>query len=118
VSSASDQLRADFPGCYGHPVSQTPNIDRLATPVFWQAYPVEEFDSLRELLGLTAEEMARKVGISTATLSRRRTNKENTFLFPPSANLPKSILILDCSVKTTTGRIDYPDINKNQTPHQ
>jgi len=44
--------------------------------------------------------------------------KENTFLFPPSANLPKSILILDCSVKTTTGRIDYPDINKNQTPHQ
>lgn len=38
--------------------------------------PVEEFDSLRELLGLTVEEMARKVGISTATLSRRRARKQ------------------------------------------
>jgi putative toxin-antitoxin system antitoxin component (TIGR02293 family) len=34
--------------------------------------PVEEFDSLREILGLTVEEMAHKIGISTATLSRRR----------------------------------------------
>lgn len=38
--------------------------------------PVEEFESLREMLGLTVEEMARKIGISTATLSRRRAKKE------------------------------------------
>ncbi|WPJ95159.1 sulfatase-like hydrolase/transferase [Coraliomargarita algicola] len=25
-----DQLRADFLGCYGHPMAQTPNMDRLA----------------------------------------------------------------------------------------
>lgn len=34
--------------------------------------PVEEFDTLREMLDLTVEEMARKIGVSTATLSRRR----------------------------------------------
>ena len=33
---------------------------------------VKEFDTLRELLGLTVETLARKVGISGATLSRRR----------------------------------------------
>jgi len=38
--------------------------------------PVEEFDSLREMLGLPVDEMARKIGISTATLSRRRAKKE------------------------------------------
>ena len=38
--------------------------------------PVGEFDSLREMLGLTVEEMAQKIGISTATLSRRRAKKE------------------------------------------
>lgn len=38
--------------------------------------PVEEFDSLREMLGLTVDEMAKKIGISTATLSRRRAKKE------------------------------------------
>ena len=38
--------------------------------------PVEEFDSLREMLGLPVELMAKKVGISTATLSRRRAKKE------------------------------------------
>jgi putative toxin-antitoxin system antitoxin component (TIGR02293 family) len=38
--------------------------------------PVEEFDSLREMLGLTVEEMAQKIGVSTATLSRRRAKKE------------------------------------------
>jgi len=34
--------------------------------------PIEEFDTLRELLGLTVDALARKVGISIATLSRRR----------------------------------------------
>jgi putative toxin-antitoxin system antitoxin component (TIGR02293 family) len=38
--------------------------------------PVLEFDALRELLGLTVEDMARKVGISVATLSRRRQHRE------------------------------------------
>jgi putative toxin-antitoxin system antitoxin component (TIGR02293 family) len=38
--------------------------------------PVVEFDALRELLGLTVEEMARKIGISVATLSRRRQHHE------------------------------------------
>lgn len=38
--------------------------------------PVVEFDALRELLGLTVEDMARKVGISVATLSRRRQHRE------------------------------------------
>jgi putative toxin-antitoxin system antitoxin component (TIGR02293 family) len=38
--------------------------------------PVQEFDSLREMLGLAVEEMAQKIGISTATLSRRRAKKE------------------------------------------
>ena len=34
--------------------------------------PVAEFDALRELLGLTVEGLAAKIGISIATLSRRR----------------------------------------------
>lgn len=34
--------------------------------------PVAEFDALRELLDLTVEEFGRKIGISIATLSRRR----------------------------------------------
>lgn len=34
--------------------------------------PVTEFDALRELLGLTVECLAGKIGISIATLSRRR----------------------------------------------
>jgi putative toxin-antitoxin system antitoxin component (TIGR02293 family) len=34
--------------------------------------PVVEFDALRELLGLTVEDLAAKIGISIATLSRRR----------------------------------------------
>lgn len=40
--------------------------------------PVGEFDSLREMLGLTVEEMAQKIGISTATLSRRRAKKSRS----------------------------------------
>jgi putative toxin-antitoxin system antitoxin component (TIGR02293 family) len=34
--------------------------------------PVKEFDALRALLGLTVADLAAKVGISLATLSRRR----------------------------------------------
>ncbi len=34
--------------------------------------PVRELDALRELLGLTMEKLARGIGISIATLSRRR----------------------------------------------
>jgi putative toxin-antitoxin system antitoxin component (TIGR02293 family) len=34
--------------------------------------PIAEFDALRELLGLTVERLAGKIGISIATLSRRR----------------------------------------------
>jgi putative toxin-antitoxin system antitoxin component (TIGR02293 family) len=34
--------------------------------------PIAEFDALRELLGLTVEGLAGRVGISIATLSRRR----------------------------------------------
>lgn len=33
---------------------------------------IAEFDALRELLGLTVEDLAARVGISSATLSRRR----------------------------------------------
>ncbi len=38
--------------------------------------PIAEFDTLRELLGLTVEEMAHKIGVSVATLSRRRTQRQ------------------------------------------
>ena len=34
--------------------------------------PVAELDTLRELLGLTVEDLAGRIGISIATLSRRR----------------------------------------------
>ena len=34
--------------------------------------PVAEFDALRELLGLTVESLAGRIGVSVATLSRRR----------------------------------------------
>lgn len=38
--------------------------------------PVEEFDALRALLGLSVETMASKIGISVATLSRRRAQQQ------------------------------------------
>jgi putative toxin-antitoxin system antitoxin component (TIGR02293 family) len=38
--------------------------------------PLGEFDELRDMLGLTVEVMAAKVGISTATLARRRQARE------------------------------------------
>jgi putative toxin-antitoxin system antitoxin component (TIGR02293 family) len=39
--------------------------------------PVAEFDALREMLGLSVEVMAAKIGISVATLSRRRAKQEH-----------------------------------------
>lgn len=49
-------------------------------PDYWVArvqagLPVAEFDLLREMLGLPVERMAKLVGISVATLSRRRASK-------------------------------------------
>jgi len=38
--------------------------------------PIEEFDTLREMLGLSVEQMAAKIGISVATLSRRRAKRQ------------------------------------------
>lgn len=38
--------------------------------------PLAEFDALRELLGLTVDDLAGRIGISTATLSRRRRTGE------------------------------------------
>jgi putative toxin-antitoxin system antitoxin component (TIGR02293 family) len=38
--------------------------------------PVAEFDALREMLDLSVEAMAAKIGISVATLSRRRGKNE------------------------------------------
>src|SRR5262245_27090135 len=38
--------------------------------------PIGELDALRELLGVTVEALAGKVGISIATLSRRRQRRE------------------------------------------
>ncbi len=38
--------------------------------------PVAEFDALRSMLGLQVEQMAVKIGISVATLSRRRAKKQ------------------------------------------
>ncbi len=38
--------------------------------------PAAEFDALRELLGLTVEGLAAKIGISIATLSRRRRSSQ------------------------------------------
>jgi putative toxin-antitoxin system antitoxin component (TIGR02293 family) len=38
--------------------------------------PVSEFDALRQLLGLTVERLADKIGISIATLSRRRQTRQ------------------------------------------
>src|SRR4029453_1734269 len=39
-------------------------------------FPMRELDALRELLGVTVEALAGKVGISIATLSRRRQRRE------------------------------------------
>ncbi len=55
--------------------------EALENPGYWvdrilAGLPVEEFDALREMLGLPVEGMAAKIGISVATLSRRRAHKQ------------------------------------------
>lgn len=52
----------------------------LENPGYWverivARLPVAGFDALREMLGLSVGVMAHKVGISVATLSRRRAQK-------------------------------------------
>jgi putative toxin-antitoxin system antitoxin component (TIGR02293 family) len=49
-----------------------PLLAREVTARVKAGLPAAEFDALRVLLGLTVEDLADKVGISTATLSRRR----------------------------------------------
>lgn len=53
-----------------------PAHPHLDTPTMMAAIraglPVAEFDALREMLGLTVEALAQKIGISVATLARRR----------------------------------------------
>lgn len=44
--------------------------------------PVREFDTLREMLDLTVEDLATRVGISPATLSRRRREPDGGRLDP------------------------------------
>jgi len=63
------------------PLVEEPQAGYEESPIEWverimAGLPVVEFDALRELLGLPVDEMARKIGISTATLSRRRAKAE------------------------------------------
>lgn len=44
--------------------------------------PLREFDALRELLDLTVEDLAARIGISPATLSRRRREADDGRLDP------------------------------------
>ena len=62
-------------------IVQEVQAEALESPGFWvgrilAGLPVAEFDALREMLGLPVDEMAAKVGISVATLSRRRAKKQ------------------------------------------
>lgn len=55
--------------------------EALANTGYWverilAGLPVEEFDALRGLLGLPVETMAAKIGVSVATLCRRRAKKQ------------------------------------------
>lgn len=47
-----------------------------------QGLPLREFDALRDLLDLTVEDLATRVGISPATLSRRRREADGGRLDP------------------------------------
>jgi putative toxin-antitoxin system antitoxin component (TIGR02293 family) len=57
-----------------HVYAQPPGA-RHAVARIKAGLPVKEFDTLRALLGLTVADLARKVGISLATLSRRRRHR-------------------------------------------
>jgi putative toxin-antitoxin system antitoxin component (TIGR02293 family) len=54
-----------------HVYAQPPNVRDTVARIN-AGLPVKEFDTLRALLGLTVADLAGKVGISLATLSRRR----------------------------------------------
>jgi putative toxin-antitoxin system antitoxin component (TIGR02293 family) len=54
-----------------HVYAQLPDARRAVARIK-AGLPVKEFDTLRVLLGLTVADLAGKVGISLATLSRRR----------------------------------------------
>jgi len=54
-----------------HAKGRPPRTGEVTTRVR-AGLPVAEFDALRELLGLTVEGLAHRIGISIATLSRRR----------------------------------------------
>lgn len=64
------------PGSLQEVATAEPPHPHLDGPEMMQALrtglPLVEFDALRELLGLTVEALAPKVGISVATLARRR----------------------------------------------
>ena len=55
----------------GHGYARRPDA-RITVARIKAGLPVKEFDALRGLLGLTVEALSEKVGISIATLSRRR----------------------------------------------
>ena len=61
-------------------VSAQPPGARHAVARIKAGLPIKEFDTLRALLGLTVADLAGKVGISLATLSRRR--RHHTALDP------------------------------------
>ncbi|NBB79975.1 MAG: DUF2384 domain-containing protein [Verrucomicrobia bacterium] len=57
------------------------HTEDLEQPGYWVArvldgLPVGEFDALRAMLGLPVEALAGKVGLSTATLARRRVDQK------------------------------------------
>jgi len=64
------------------PVVREISGETIESPGYWVArvqagLPVEEFDILREMLGLSVEKLAALVGISVATLSRRRAARQS-----------------------------------------
>lgn len=57
------------------------HTESLEHPGYWvtrvlEGLPVGEFDALRAMLGLPVDQLAAKVGLSTATLARRRADQK------------------------------------------